>query len=397
MLNALNKSKLSPNEIAFGQHSLRIVILGMSITSSWANAHANTYRGLMRELVRRGHQVLFLERNVPWFAQNRDLPSTRYGRVELYSDLDQLQRLYGNEIRSADCVIVGSYVPDGIAIGEWVTSVANGITAFYDIDTPVTLANIDLDACLYINRSSLRKYHLYLSFIGGPILHRLEKMYGSPMARVLYCSIDPSSFFPEYQISRWGLGYIGTYPDDRHLNELLLKPARTWKDGRFVVAEPKYAESISWPTNIQRIEDLPPQAHRDFYNSQKFTLNVTGSDMVKIGYSPSIHLLEAAACATPIITDNWPGLESIFRPNHEILVAETADDVLRFVRDIPNVKRCEIGWNARRRVLREHTAAQRAEALERYILEGSCKITLDQEVSSLRSLRPHRTGPPYFS
>jgi spore maturation protein CgeB len=370
MLNVLNNSNLSSKGVPSGQSSLKIVILGLSITSSWGNGHAVTYRGLMAELVRRGHQVLFLERNMPWYAVNRDLPRTRYGRVELYSSLDELRKLYANEIRSADCVMVGSYVPDGIAVGEWVTSVASGVTAFYDIDTPVTLANLELDSCEYLNRTVVRKYDLYLSFTGGPILDRIEKAYGSPMARVLYCAIDPSAYFPEYQINRWDLGYVGTYSDDRqrHLDQFLVKPAQLWDSGRFVVAGPLYPDTIEWPDNIERIEHLPPQAHRDFYNGQKFTLNVTRADMIKAGYSPSIRLFEAAACATPIISDYWRGLESIFRPDEDILIVETADDVLRFIRDIPNERRCQIGWNARRRVLREHTAAHRAETLEQYIL-----------------------------
>jgi len=384
MLNGLNKSKLCSKEAASGQRSLKIVILGLSITSSWGNGHAITYRSLVAELVRRGHQVLFLERNMPWYAENRDLPRTRCGRVELYSALKELRELYANTIRTADCVIVGSYVPDGIAVGEWVTSIATGVTAFYDIDTPVTLSSIEQERCEYLNASVLRKYDLYLSFTGGPILRQIEKVYGAPMARVLYCSIDPAAYFPEYQINRWDLGYIGTYSDDRqpHLERLLARPAQLWPGGRFVVAGPQYPESIRWPENVERIEHLPPQRHRDFYNGQKFTLNITRADMIKAGYSPSIRLFEAAACATPIITDYWLGLESIFRPDEEILIADDAEDVLRFVRNTSNEKRCELGWNARRRVLREHTAAHRAEALERYILEARTNTAIGEHMVS---------------
>src|SRR3954471_20697924 len=109
---------------------MRIVILGLSITSSWGNGHATTYRGLMRELVARGHDVLFLERDVPWYADNRDLPSPPYGRTRLYSSFASLQRRFGAEVREADVVIVGSYVPDGVQIGNWVTARAKGIKAF---------------------------------------------------------------------------------------------------------------------------------------------------------------------------------------------------------------------------------------------------------------------------
>src|SRR4051794_19883821 len=100
---------------------LRIVILGLSITSSWGNGHATTFRGLVSSLVRRGHDVLFLERDVPWYAQNRDLPNPPYGSLALYSSLDELKDRFTKEIRGADCVIVGSYVPQGIEVGEWVT------------------------------------------------------------------------------------------------------------------------------------------------------------------------------------------------------------------------------------------------------------------------------------
>jgi spore maturation protein CgeB len=204
------------------------------------------------------------------------------------------------------------------------------------------------------------------------------------MARVFYCSIDPSAYFPEYGINRWDLGYLGTYSGDRQprLQELLVAPAVSRPSGRFIVAGAQYPDNIDWPENIERVEHLPPQMHRNFYNAQRFTLNITRADMIKAGYSPSIRLFEAAACATPIVSDYWPGLESIFRPDEEILVAESAEDVLRFLRDIPGERRSQIGWNARRRVLREHTARHRVEALERYILESRHKTSLGKQVAS---------------
>src|SRR5689334_1895903 len=121
---------------------LRIVILGLTITSSWGNGHATTYRGLVRELVRRGHDVLFLEHDKPWYASNRDLPNPPFGRTELYASVDDLKNRFAADVREAHLVVVGSYVPEGVGVGEWVTRTARGITAFYDIDTPVTLAKL---------------------------------------------------------------------------------------------------------------------------------------------------------------------------------------------------------------------------------------------------------------
>ncbi len=164
---------------------LDIVIVGLSITSSWGNGHATTYRGLVRELGRRGHRVLFLERDVPWYAAARDLPEPPGCRTELYSSFDELRECFGDEIRFADVVVVGSYVPQGAAVARWVVSTALGLTAFYDIDTPVTLAGLASGECAYLEAGQIPRFDLYLSFAGGPILDQLEQRWGAPMARPL--------------------------------------------------------------------------------------------------------------------------------------------------------------------------------------------------------------------
>ena len=120
-----------------------IVFLGLSITSSWGNGHATTYRGLLRELARDGHRVTFLERDVPWYAMHRDLPEPPYGSTHLYASLDDLRVRFAGLVARADAVIVGSYVPDGQQVGDWVLQTATGVTAFYDVDTPVTLAKLE--------------------------------------------------------------------------------------------------------------------------------------------------------------------------------------------------------------------------------------------------------------
>src|SRR5204863_3203982 len=147
-----------------------IVILGLSITSSWGNGHATTYRALVRQLAARGHRVLFLERDLPWYAENRDLPNPPGATTELYASFSELKQRFAGAVRDADVVMVGSYVPEGIAIGRWVTASATGVTAFYDIDTPVTLARLDHGGTDYIDRALIRRYDLYLSFTGGPTL-----------------------------------------------------------------------------------------------------------------------------------------------------------------------------------------------------------------------------------
>ena len=356
---------------------LKIVILGLSITSSWGNGHATTYRGLVRELVRRGHEVLFLERDVPWYASNRDLAAPPWGTTELYGSLDVLQERHAEAVRDADLVIVGSYVPDGVRVGDWVQRQARGVTAFYDIDTPVTLARLERGDHEYLHPRQIPHYGLYLSFTGGPTLSRLEREFGARRARVLYCSFDPELYFPEPQEPEWDLGYMGTYSDDRQpsVRAFLLETARLHPQGRFIVAGPQYPDTAQWPSNVRHEPHLPPSEHRRFYNRQRFTLNVTRQDMVRAGWSPSVRLFEAAACGTPILSDRWPGLESLLVPHQEILLVDRTADVLDILQRCGEQERLRMAERARKRILAQHTAAHRAEELEAHAMELLSNVT----------------------
>ncbi|HYE38777.1 MAG TPA: glycosyltransferase [Ramlibacter sp.] len=350
---------------------MKIAILGLSITSSWGNGHATTFRGLVRELVGRGHEVTFLERDQPWYASNRDLPQPPWGTTVLYASLEELQEAHAATVRDADLVIVGSYVPDGVAVGDWVQRQAGGIKAFYDIDTPVTLAKIARGDFEYLHPRQVPGYDLYFSFTGGPTLQRLEREFGAPRARALYCSFDPELYFPDPQPLQWDLGYMGTYSDDRQpsVRSLLLEPARLHAQGRFVVAGPQYPGTASWPANVTYQPHLPPAEHRRFYNAQRFTLNVTRQDMIRAGWSPSVRLFEAAACGTPIVSDRWPGIESLLVPHREILLVDRTADVLDILQRCGDEERLRIAERARARILAEHTAAHRAEELEMHAVE----------------------------
>jgi spore maturation protein CgeB len=351
---------------------MKIVILGLSITSSWGNGHATTYRALVAALVARGHDVLFLERNVPWYAANRDLPRPLHGQTALYADLTELDERFAAPVRHADLVIVGSYVPEGRAACAWALATAQGVTAFYDIDTPVTLAALRSDACDYLARDLVPRFDLYLSFTGGPTLRRLETEFGARRARPLYCAVDPAQYFPEPVRHRWDLGYMGTYGADRQerVEQLLLEPARRLPDLRVVLAGPQYPDDVAWPPNVERIVHLPPAEHRHFYNAQRFTLSITRADMVRAGYSPRGGLFEAGACGTPILSDWWEGLDSFFTPGEEIVVVEDTAAVIEALRHLPEQERLRIGARARERVLAAHAPRHRAEALETYVHEA---------------------------
>ena len=347
---------------------MRLVVLGLSLSSSWGNGHATTFRALLRAFAARGHHIVFLERDQPWYASHRDLPDPDFCHLQFYDEVDDLS-LFENLIAEADAVMVGSYVPDGIEVGRLVQRIARGVTAFYDIDTPVTMAKLRAGTCEYLSPELVPLYGLYLSFTGGPTLDLLMDEYGSPAARPLYCSVDERAYRPAGVPRRYDLGYLGTYSPDRQptLDRLLIEPARRRPELRFAVAGPQYPADIDWPANVTRLEHVPPSEHAAFYGACRFTLNVTRADMIKAGYSPSVRIFEAAACGAPILSDIWPGIDEVLEPGREIGLVRDADEVLAWLAS-DEAKRKAMAEAARRRVLAAHTAAHRVTELEGHLL-----------------------------
>jgi len=349
---------------------MKLVFLGLSLSSSWGNGHATTYRALLGALSKE-HDSLFLERDQPWYAENRDMPDPAFCRLAFYKDLADLERFRG-EIESADAVIIGSYVTQGAAAIGLVKGWVRGAFCFYDIDTPVTLRKLQAGEADYISPETIPLFDLYLSFAGGPTLERLRVVFGARAVAPLYCSVDEMRYHPMPIPQRWDLGYLGTYSPDRQpaLERLLLDPARRSPDKRFVVAGPQYPADLVWPDNVERIEHLPPDAHAGFYNAQRWTLNITRADMAAAGFSPSVRLFEASACGTPIISDPWPGLSTIFRPQQEIIIADSSEAVTAAL-SMPDDERSRLGRAARARCLASHTATHRAAELVAAIVSAS--------------------------
>lgn len=351
--------------------AMRLVFLGLSLTSSWGNGQVAAYRGLLRELARRGHEVLFLARDEPYYAANRDLPAPGYASTALYGTREELEDRFASAIRCADAVVIASHVPEGAAIGDWVCETARGVRVFYDTDTSTTLRALAAGGAGYILPRQVRGYDLYLSFTGGPTLRRLAREYGASRARALYPSVDPEVCFPSDEHHFWDLGYIGNHCAERQpaLAGMLMGSAGDWPDGRFVVAGSRYPADVRWPGNVEHIPHVSAADHRSFYNRQRFALNVTRENVSLSGWAPSVRLFEAAACGTPVISDIWWGVDQFFAPEEEILLARSSVHVLAALRGMPEEKRRAVGARARRRVLSEHTSAHRAETFEGYIGE----------------------------
>jgi spore maturation protein CgeB len=360
---------------------MRFVIFGLSVSSSWGNGHATLWRGLLKALSILGHSAVFYEKDVPYYADNRDgwEPPNRV-HLRIYQDWEATRREAAKELADADAAIVTSYCPDGAAVSKVVLDSAAKTRVFYDMDTPVTLEALSsFQAVTYLPENGLCEFDIVLSYTGGRAICELKARLGARRVETLYGWVDPDIHEPAAakEEFRGTLSYLGTYAPDRQpsLVELLVKPALALPNERFVIGGAQYPQEFPWSSNIYFVRHLPPWLHPSFFCSSRATLNVTRRAMVNYGYCPSGRLFEAAACGTPVLTDIWEGLETFFTPGKEVLPVRTTSDVLNAL-SLSNGELTAIGDAARLRTLEEHTALRRAQELE-CILSKSCVKQLE--------------------
>jgi tRNA (mo5U34)-methyltransferase len=352
--------------------SMRLVIFGLTVSSSWGNGHATLWRGLWRALAGAGHHVVFFERDVPYYAVNRDGFAPPAGELVLYPDWDAVLARARRALRDADAVIVTSYCPDGMAATQCMLDDAPAaVKVFYDMDTPVTLENLrEGRSVAYIGPRGLRDFDLVLSYTGGAALDELQSLLGARSVATLYGHVDPALHrrVPPVPGYRSALSYLGTYAADRQaaLEELFIAPARRLPAQSFLIAGAQYPAAFPWTQNIRFVRHLPPSEHPAFFSSSRLTLSVTRRAMADNGHCPSGRLFEAAACGTPLVSDWWEGLDQFFQPGREIVVARSADDTVAAL-EMDDAQLARIAADARERVLAEHTSERRAAELVRLV------------------------------
>jgi spore maturation protein CgeB len=350
---------------------MKLVVFGLAVSSSWGNGHATLWRGLARALHRRGHRLVFFERDTPYYAAHRDLPVVPGMELVIYPGWEAVRARAEREIREADVAMVTSFCPDARAASQLVEAAPRSLRCYYDLDTPVTLAALARqEDVFYLPSSGLGGFDLVLSYTGGAALDQLRGRLGARATAPLYGSVDPDVHrpAPARPCFAGDLSYLGTYAEDRQatLEELLVAPARLRPRRRFVIGGAQYPASFPWTANIFFVTHIPPADHPAFYASSPLTLNVTRAAMAALGHCPSARLFEAAACGVPVLSDDWEGLDRFFLPGEEILVARTADDVLGAL-ELPPSALAEMGRRARERTLSAHTADHRAIELEQIL------------------------------
>ena len=348
---------------------MKIVIFGLALSSSWGNGHATLWRGLARALIRRGHHVTFYERDVPYYAAHRDVTELPGGELILYRDWDELLPRARQRLAGADVGMVTSYCPDGIAATELLLDAPVPLRTFYDLDTPVTLAELEAGRPVsYLGPRGLRDFDLVLSYTGGAAIDGLRARLGAREVVPLYGSVDPAVHLPVAPVPAYAsdLSYLGTYALDRQegVERLFVAAARRLPARRFLLAGAQYPADFPWTANTYFLPHVAPPEHPAFYSSSRLTLNVTRRAMAEAGYCPSGRLFEAAACGVPILSDWWAGLDQFFEPGAEILVAHDTDAAVAAI-ELGDDALAAMGRRARERTLDEHTADHRAAELER--------------------------------
>ena len=354
---------------------MRFVIFGLTVSSSWGNGHATLWRGLWRALAKRGHSIVFFERDVPYYADHRDVSALPGGELVLYRNWEENLERARRALHDADVAMVTSYCPDGIAATALLGDAAPAaVKVFYDMDTPVTLENVRAGRDVaYIGPRGLADFDLVLSYTGGACLADLQTLLHAKRVATLYGHVDPAQHHrvapqPQYVSD---LSYLGTYAADRQaaLESLFIEPARRLAQRSFLIGGAQYPADFPWTANIRFVRHLPPPEHPAFFSSSRLTLSVTRRAMAENGWCPSGRLFEAAACGTPVLSDWWDGLDTFFTPGREILVARTTADAIAAL-ELSDAEVARIASDARERTLAEHTSERRVQELER-LVEGA--------------------------
>jgi spore maturation protein CgeB len=345
---------------------VKLVIFGLSVSSAWGNGHATLWRGVLRALAGRGHEIVFFERDTPFYAAARDLPRSDSYEIAVYPSWEEVAPRARAEVESADAAIVTSYHADARPASDLVLA-SRAVRIFYDLDTPVTFDLLDRGEDVpWLTARGLGEFDLVLSFTGGGALDALRTRLGARRVAPLYGCVDRRTHYPVPPRPEWAcdLSYLGTYAADRQasVQALLLDVAARLPTSAFLLGGPMYPASMIRPPNVSIIAQVDPVDHPAFYCSSRCTLNLTRAAMTRSGFCPSSRLFEAAACGVPIVTDLWEGLDAFFEPHREVVVASTTDDVVAAVSAPPGTL-ASIAHRARERALVEHSAERRADEL----------------------------------
>lgn len=354
---------------------LNIAFFGSSLVSAYWNGAATYYRGIIKELHKRGHRITFFEPDAFLRQEHRDIENPEYAKSVVYAAEPDGIRNALNMAKDSDVIIktsgVGVY--DSLLEQE-VLNLQNSDTVviFWDVDAPATLERLDNNQKDPF-RELISSYDLILTYGGGERVISNYKELGAKNCIPVYNALDPETHFPVQSNSRFEgtLGFLGNRLPDREerVREFFFKPADLLPHKLFILGGNGWDADLNRYPNVRCLGHVFTYEHNTFNNSTLAVLNINRQSMADYGFSPPTRIFEAAGASACIITDFWEGIEMFLEPQHECLVAKNGDDVTQILNSLNYSKAKQIGKAARERILIEHTYNKRAELVEQ-VLSG---------------------------
>ena len=350
--------------------SLKIAFFGSSLVSAYWNGAATYYRGLIRALHARGHTITFYEPDAYDRQAHRDMPDPDYCRVVVYAG-DGLAGVGEavNSSRGADIIIKTS----GVGVfDEWLEAAVldlkrpDNLVLFLDVDAPATLERVQANPADPFN-ALIPRYDLIVTYGGGDPVVNAYRQLGARECVPIYNALDPATHHPVPREPRFAadLAFLGNRLPDREarVEAFFIEAAASLPDKQFLLGGNGWADK-PLPVNVQYLGHVYTRDHNAFNCSPRAVLNINRASMARFGFSPPTRVFEAAGAGACIISDAWAGIELFLEPGREVLVAEDGAAVADHLTSLSATRARAIGQAAYRRVLAEHTYAQRAAQLE---------------------------------
>jgi len=355
---------------------VNIAFFASSLVSAYWNGAATYYRGIVRALHERGHEVTFYEPDAYDRQQHRDMADPPWAKVVVYSAAgeDEVLRTL-EQARGADLVVKASGVGVHDALLERAVldlQSPRTLVAFWDVDAPATLDRVHGDATDPF-RPLIPRYDLVLTYGGGTPVVEAYTAAGARQCVPIYNALDPDTHHPAPPDDRFAadLGFLGNRLPDREarVEQFLFAAAERASASTFVLGGNGWGDK-RMPSNLRYVGHVYSRDHNAFNSTPRAVLNVSRESMARYGFSPATRVFEAAGAGACIITDDWRGIELFLEPDVEVLLAHDGEEVADQLQRLDGGRAARIGGAARRRVMTEHTYAQRAADLDALLGAG---------------------------
>jgi len=351
---------------------LRISFFGSSLVSAYWNGAATYYRGIIRALAERGHQVTFYEPDAYDRQKNRDMDDPSWAKVVVYAADERQMWSALEEAKNSDLLIKTSGIGVFDELLESAIPAAKGpqtIAAFWDVDAPATLERVRQNEGDPF-RTQIPRYDLILTYGGGDRVVSEYLRLGARACVPIYNALDPHTHHPVAAEPRFAadLGFLGNrLPDrERRVEEFFLRAAEAAPQMSFLFGGNGWGDK-KLPENVRYIGHVFTRDHNAFNCSSRAVLNVNRDSMASYGFSPPTRVFEAAGAAACLISDAWDGIGHFLEPDREVLIANSGAEVADIVTNLTSERARQIGQAGYRRVLAHHTYKHRVDQLEEVI------------------------------